>query len=119
SLTVNDGELDSEPFEFTIKHKTEQGEDIHGSWLSDKIYVGGDIVSFEGKQYKATWWTKGTKPGTDDVWENMNRADKEEWNVDKIYQGGEKTQYQGKTCIAKWWTKGDLPGKGLVWELVK
>ncbi|MFI3211017.1 MAG: glycosyl hydrolase family 18 protein [Peptostreptococcaceae bacterium] len=40
-------------------------------YVSGKSYVGGDIVSYQGKSYKAKWWTTAT-PGTDASWELMN-----------------------------------------------
>ncbi|AFI89660.1 hypothetical protein EXT68_02865 [Pectobacterium parmentieri] len=117
-LTVNDGELDSEPFEFTIKHKAEKSDDQY-DWQSNKVYVGGDIVSFNGKQYKAKWWTQGNQPGSNDVWENMSQTDKEEWDTGRVYHGGDKTLWKGKTWSAKWWTQGEQPGSSAVWEITK
>jgi len=119
-LTVNDGELNSDPYEFTIKHKAEeQGEDVQTDWQSSKVYVGGDIVNFQGKQYKAKWWTQGNEPGSNDVWENLSKADNEGWDSKMVYHGGDKAQWQGKTWVAKWWNQGEQPGNSAVWEAVK
>ncbi|MGL4736769.1 MAG: glycosyl hydrolase family 18 protein [Cellulosilyticaceae bacterium] len=35
-----------------------------------KAYVGGDVVSYEGTQYRAKWWTTAL-PGSDDSWEKL------------------------------------------------
>lgn len=116
-LVVNDGELDSDPYKFTIKHKAEKGEDVHGDWQDTKIYVAGDVVKFQGKEYKAKWWTKGDRPGSSDVWENLNKEIGGEWNSNNVYLGGDEVSFQGKSWIAKWWTKGDKPGSSDVWKV--
>lgn len=117
SLIVNDGKLDSDPFIFTIKHKAEQHHDVQGTWKNDKIYVGGDIVTFKGKQYKAKWWTKNNEPGTNDVWECMDKEVGGEWSTESTYVGGDEVTYLGKAWVAKWWTKGDKPGSSDVWKI--
>lgn len=38
------------------------------AWSANKVYLGGDIVTYEGSTYKAKWWTQGEKPGTSSVW---------------------------------------------------
>jgi chitinase len=37
-------------------------------WVSSEIYVGGDLVSHEGYNYKAKWWTTNEEPGTTGEW---------------------------------------------------
>ncbi|MFS7260801.1 glycosyl hydrolase family 18 protein [Carnobacterium divergens] len=34
-------------------------------WSATKVYVGGDIVTYQGHQYKAKWWTQGNTPGAE------------------------------------------------------
>ncbi|WP_129543246.1 carbohydrate-binding protein [Serratia sp. 1D1416] len=116
-LTVNDGKLDSDPSEFTIKHKAEKHDDVKTSWKNDKIYVAGDVVIFQGKQYKAKWWTQNNEPGKSDVWESLNKETGGDWNANNVYTGGDEVAYQGKHWIAKWWTKGDKPGTSDVWAM--
>ncbi|MGV7115078.1 lytic polysaccharide monooxygenase [Paenibacillus kyungheensis] len=43
------------------------------AWTASGIYVGGDTVSYNGKTYRAKWWTSGEAPGTSDVWELLAR----------------------------------------------
>lgn len=52
-------------------------ENSSGTWDSNAVYTGGDIVSYQGRQYRAKWWTQGETPGTSDVWEDMNIVDGE------------------------------------------
>lgn len=48
-----------------------------GTWDSTSVYNGGDTVSYQGKKYKAKWWTQGETPGSSDVWEDMKISDGE------------------------------------------
>jgi len=95
--------------------QSEHGGD-HAQWSSAKIYVGGDVVSWNGKDYKAKWWTQNNEPGTNDVWENLNKDVGGEWDTNSIYLGGDEVTYEGKKWQAKWWTKGDKPGSSDVWQ---
>lgn len=37
-------------------------------WISSQVYVGGDHVSWKGKNWEAKWWTRGEEPGTTGQW---------------------------------------------------
>ena len=43
--------------------------DTGNAWSASKVYVGGDKVTHNGKEYKAKWWTLGDEPGKNAVWE--------------------------------------------------
>lgn len=47
------------------------------AWDKTAVYTGGDIVSYEGCQYRAKWWTQGEKPDSSDVWEDLGIVDGE------------------------------------------
>lgn len=47
------------------------------TWDSSAVYTGGDIVSYQGRRYRAKWWTQGEKPGSSDVWEDLGVVDGE------------------------------------------
>lgn len=53
------------------------------TWDRSLAYTGGDTVSYEGRRYRAKWWTQGEAPGSSDVWEDLGIVD------------GEPTQPQG------------------------
>ncbi|WP_318500289.1 chitinase [Photobacterium leiognathi] len=38
------------------------------TWESNKVYVGGDKVSYQGAVYKAKWWTQGDNPASGGSW---------------------------------------------------
>ncbi len=41
-------------------------------WDNTTVYTGGDIVIYQGQQYRAKWWTQGEQPNNSDVWENLS-----------------------------------------------
>jgi chitinase len=44
------------------------GDCTHPAWSSSQIYVGGDHVSHNGREWRAKWWTLGEVPGTTGEW---------------------------------------------------
>lgn len=60
--------------------ETEHSQDVEESdgsvdtaantWNAETVYVGGDEVAYNGKIYRAKWWTQGEEPGKADVWED-------------------------------------------------
>lgn len=52
-------------------------EPAAGTWDSAAVYTGGDLVSYQGRQYRAKWWTQGETPGSSDVWEDLGILDGE------------------------------------------
>ncbi len=47
------------------------------TWEGAAVYTGGDTVSYQGRQYRARWWTQGEKPDSSDVWEDLGIVDGE------------------------------------------
>lgn len=68
SITVTDGSK-------SVTKDVVVNVDVAGTgettWDAGKVYVGGDIVVYNGVKYKAKWWTKGDKPGQSDVWQKI------------------------------------------------
>ncbi|QEO57518.1 glycoside hydrolase family 19 protein [Francisella marina] len=108
-----------------------------GSWQANKVFVGGDQVTYNGKAYKAKWWTKGDTPGSANVWEliespntddstnnnntqdSVNNIDNQSWDSNKTYsQKGYVVEYKGILYENQWWTKGDTPGNTQVWKKI-
>ncbi|MEU6247002.1 glycosyl hydrolase family 18 protein [Glycomyces sp. NPDC047010] len=47
-------------------------------WQNSAVYVGGDRVSHQDREYRAKWWTTGETPGTTGqwgVWEDLGACD--------------------------------------------
>lgn len=84
--------------------------------VSDKAYHRGDTVVFNGKTYRAKWWTRGENPETSQVWELVDDGNQTAapaaWSPFKIYTAGMQVTYKGRVYEAKWWTIGLGPGKG-------
>ena len=60
-VTINDGSIVCTP-----------------AWDASKIYVKGDVVSHNGKNWRAGWWTQGEEPGTTGrwgVWSEVGNSD--------------------------------------------
>ncbi|WP_051303357.1 M4 family metallopeptidase [Psychromonas aquimarina] len=49
----------------TGSYTTETTPVPEGAWDAGKIYLAGDIVTYNGKTYRALWWTQGQEPGTE------------------------------------------------------
>lgn len=47
------------------------------TWDRSLVYTEGDTVSYEGRRYRAKWWTQGEAPGSSDVWENLGIVGRE------------------------------------------
>lgn len=86
------------------------------TYVSGKAYHRGDIVVFNGKTYRAKWWTRGENPETSQVWELVDDGNQTAapaaWSPFKIYTAGMQVTYKGRVYEAKWWTIGLAPGKG-------
>lgn len=85
------------------------------TYVSGKAYHRGDTVVFNGKTYRAKWWTRGENPETSRVWELVDDGNQTAapaaWSPFKIYTAGMQVTYKGRVYEAKWWTIGLAPGK--------
>ncbi len=109
----------------------EPGEPGDGApaWNPNEVYVSGDEVTYNGKTYRAQWWTQGDVPGESSVWLLVNGEDNggddgngenpkaPEWNANTVYLNGDVVSYGGKVYKALWWTQGETPGESSVWQL--
>ena len=103
--------------EVTEPKPTEPDTVIPGdTYVSGKAYHRGDTVVFNGKTYRAKWWTRGENPETSQVWELVDDGNQTAapaaWSPFKIYTAGMQVTYKGRVYEAKWWTLGLAPGKG-------
>lgn len=51
-----------------IKGETTPPTGPDNAWSSDTIYNAGDVVSHNGREWTAQWWTQGDEPGTTGEW---------------------------------------------------
>jgi chitodextrinase len=90
-------------------------------WLATQTYVSGDMVAYNGKHYKARYWTHGDIPGpASPVWDEQPdvNGNPPSWYAEKAYYAGTKVSYAGRIYNAKWWTQGETPGISNAWEYV-
>lgn len=68
----DESEEKSENFEEKVQGKEQKVENSEwNAWDSSAIYVGGDEIEYQGKVYRAKWWTQNEEPGKMDVWEDL------------------------------------------------
>ncbi|MGL4798435.1 MAG: glycosyl hydrolase family 18 protein [Cellulosilyticaceae bacterium] len=106
------------------------------AWSATQIYHGGDQVTYDGKTFKASWWTQNEKPDANNQWgvwkvvgetptpdpdPNPNPDPDPDptpdpdpqptttWEAGKVYVKGDRVVYDGKTFEAKWWTQNEKP----------
>jgi chitinase len=100
------------------------------AWVSTTAYTGGAVVSYNGHQWTAKWWTQGDIPGNNgqNVWTDngacggggpspsasatggTGSCSAPAWVSTTAYTGGAVVSYNGHQWTAKWWTQGDIPG---------
>ncbi|MBE4609394.1 lytic polysaccharide monooxygenase [Vibrio navarrensis] len=51
-----------------VKGDTTPPTEPDNLWSKDKVYQAGDVVSHNGREWTAKWWTKGEEPGTTGEW---------------------------------------------------
>lgn len=77
------------------------------TWDNSKEYVQGDIVEYNGRKYRARWYTKNEEPGLmASPWQEIT----DEWRDFNIYQQGDAVEYNGREYRARWYTKNEEPG---------
>src|SRR4051794_39563531 len=99
------------------------------AWSASAVYVGGNLVSYNGHTWKAQWWTQGETPGQAQVWLDQGACSgggggtttppaggcPAAWSATAVYTGGMTVSYNGHKYTAKWWTQNETPGNHDVW----
>ncbi|MEU2199212.1 glycosyl hydrolase family 18 protein [Isoptericola sp. NPDC019482] len=92
-------------------------------WYPTGVYTTGDVVSHDGVEYAAKWWTRGVAPASveakKDPWKVVGEhgdhpVDAEQcapaFDAGKTYSTGDVVSRAGVNHTAQWWTRGELPG---------
>ncbi|GGD60328.1 lytic polysaccharide monooxygenase [Lacimicrobium alkaliphilum] len=66
TVSVSDGQLTTTA---NIDVQVQNDDSSVPAWDAGTVYVGGDLVSYQGNVYRAKWWTLGQQPDQADVWE--------------------------------------------------
>ncbi|QAY73596.1 chitinase [Agromyces protaetiae] len=90
-------------------------------WYATGVYNAGDVVSHNGVEYTAKWWTRNQVPGDKNgPWQQVGGcgttpdpapvACAGTWDAKAVYNAGQRVTRAGVTYVAQWYTKGELPG---------
>ncbi|KAF9436037.1 hypothetical protein BGZ76_004948 [Entomortierella beljakovae] len=96
------------------------------AWSASTAYSGGAVVSYNGHQYTAQWWSQNNIPTAGAPWTDNGLcsggsnpggscAGVNAWSTSTAYNSGAKVTYGGFTYTAQWWTQGETPGSASVW----
>jgi len=84
-------------------------------WSASKVYNDGDKVTYQGKVYLATWYTKNQPPGAPyGPWQELAMTEDGVtiWTASRIFHTGDRVFYQAHVYEAKWYTRNQAPGDG-------
>lgn len=91
-------------------------------WYASGVYVAGDVVSHNGVEYAAKWWTRNQEPGLGGAggpWREVgvhgdHPVAAEEcgaaFDPSATYVAGDVVSRAGVNHSAMWWTRGEVPG---------
>jgi chitodextrinase len=102
------------------------------AWSGTRVYNDGDWSTYNGKAWRALYYTRGETPGSlgaNGAWEEMGPCDGSSWTgtgcaaltwtVSRKYQTGDQVTYNGKLWRALFYTRGGTPGMSNAWQLVQ
>jgi uncharacterized repeat protein (TIGR02543 family) len=85
-------------------------------WTTSQVYNGGETVVYNGKVYKATWYSRDTIPGDPSgPWEEIglpvvtSKGTFTSWTASWIYNGGETVAYNGHLWKARFYSLNLAP----------
>jgi uncharacterized repeat protein (TIGR02543 family) len=85
-------------------------------WTTSQVYNGGETVVYNGKVYKATWYSRDTIPGDPSgPWEEIglpvvtSKGTFTSWTASWIYNGGETVAYNGHLWKARFYSLNLTP----------
>ncbi|GJJ70134.1 hypothetical protein EMPS_02483 [Entomortierella parvispora] len=98
------------------------------AWSATTAYNGGAVVSYNGHQYTAQWWSQNNVPTAGAPWTDNGACGGSSptnapggcggstaWSSSTAYNSGATVTYGGYLYTAQWWTQGDTPGSNSVW----
>lgn len=91
-------------------------------WNNATVFTKGDVVTHDGAEWVASWWSQGDKPGSskNGPWQEIAASPTglAVWTPSRIFVQGDLVTIDDVVWRAKWWTRGDQPGTGThgAWE---
>ena len=107
---------------------TPGGSCTAAAWNAATVYNGNAVVSYNGHQWTAQWWTQNETPGSASVWKDNGACGGSTtppttttttqggsctaaaWNSGTVYTNGNVVSYNGHSWTAQWWTQNETPG---------
>jgi chitinase len=94
------------------------------AWAPGSVFVQGDLVVYDGRIYRAGWWTLNERPGTNPVWQFVAFVDGggpvdsayPAWCPNTVYWENDRVTFEGRIWRARWWTQGNRPDISAEWE---
>ncbi|KXF82131.1 glycosyl hydrolase family 18 protein [Enterovibrio coralii] len=68
TVTVSDGQLQDSASVTVLVEKDDPVVTCPNAWQAGEIYNSGDVVTHNGMEYSAKWWTTNEEPGTTGQW---------------------------------------------------
>jgi chitodextrinase len=94
-------------------------------WTTTRVFNAGDVVVYQGRTFKALWYTRGTAPGgSGGPWSEIvaptTPGGVPAWSAAAIYTAGDRVSYQGHIYQGQWYTSGTTPSQTPygVWKLI-
>ena len=84
------------------------------AWNPGSTYTTGDLVTYDGSIWEASWWTHNQVPGDPNgPWQERSTAggDTVLWTATRTFDTGDVVLYGGRMYTAKWWTRDQTPGE--------
>jgi chitodextrinase len=82
----------------------------------------GDLVTFGGSSWFASWRTKNQEPGDPHgPWQEIviSSDGTDVWRASRIFVAGDVVEHEGNRYEAMWWTRNQAPGDPHgPWELI-
>ncbi|WP_405428003.1 carbohydrate-binding protein [Micromonospora sp. NBC_00617] len=99
-------------------------EDGTAIWTASRIFNAGDFAMYDGRKWRAQWYTRNQKPGDrNGSWRRSPRPTDNSpaaWTLTKVYNAGDRVTFKGHVYEAKWWMRGQEPGDpNGPWKLIK
>lgn len=101
-----------EPAQQLVLH-VNSADGIVPAWSASIQYDSGDDVTYDGRRFTASWWTRGQTPGDatgpwQEIAENPNGV--AIWTASRIFTANEIATFDGRTWRAQWYTRNQQPG---------
>ena len=106
-----DGALADAARQLVLAVNTTDG--LRPAWSSSIAFTAGDEVIYDGRLFRASYWTKNQTPGDPTgPWQEIaaDGAGVAIWTASRIFERGDVVTYNGTTWRAQWYTRNQVPG---------